>query len=432
MRPVDQRARERAALAVLDWAGCAVAGAASPAGRMMLDRAGEDGEGRVSLVGRDRRVSAAAAAAGNGALGNVLEMDDVDKRAVLHPGPTVIPAGLALAEEQGTTGAELLDAIVRGYEAVIRIGRATGPGHYRFWHTTATCGPFGAAAACASLLGLDSDGWRDALGLAGTTTGGLWQTRHEPRSMAKQWHAARAAQSGIEAACMARIGFTGPAFVLDGPQGLFAAACPDGDVEAVARDPDAGWAIHDVSIKPWGACRHAHAAIDAALLLRSKVDHAAISAIEVSSYPAAVDFCDKPDPKTVIEAKFSFQHAVAITLLDGPPPLAAFEPTAIAREDVAALRRLTFVKADEPYAGAYPARYGAEVAVTLGSGEVVRAAAPDAWGDPENPVSRADVIAKARELIAWGGRAADADRIIAAALGLADGGSTEQLTEALR
>lgn len=431
MRPVDEPARARAALAVLDWAGCAVAGAASPAGRLMLDRAAAQGEGTASLVGRTARVAPSAAACGNGALGNVLEMDDVDKRAVLHPGPTVIPAALALAEACGASGPDLLDAVVRGYEAVIRIGRATGPGHYRMWHTTATCGPFGAAAACASLLDLDMEGWTDALGLAGTTAGGLWQTRHEPRSLAKQWHAARAAQSGLDAAAMAQVRFAGPAFILEGPQGLFAAACPDGEVEAVVGAPDAGWAIHDVSIKPWGACRHAHAAIDAALMLRS-IDPADIAAIEVVSYPAAVDFCDKRAPATVIEAKFSFQHAVAITLLDGRPPLAAFEPAAIARTDVAALRRLTSVKAGEPYAGAYPARYGAEVAVTLRSGEVHRAAAPDAWGDPENPVSRDDVIAKARDLIAWGGRGADADAIIAAALGLADGASPAALMETLQ
>lgn len=397
----------------------------------MLDHAASQGEGRCTLVGRPAHVTTAAAASGNGALGNVLEMDDVDKRAVLHPGPTVIPAALAQAQARGASGADLLDAVVRGYEAVIRIGRATGPGHYRFWHTTSSCGPFGAAAACASLLDLDLEGWTDALGLAGTTTGGLWQTRHEPHSMAKQWHAARAAEGGLIAAEMAYLRFAGPAFILEGPQGLFAAACPDGDVEAVVRAPDGPWSIHDVSIKPWGACRHAHAAIDAALMLRSKTPVDEIAAIEVTSYPAAVDFCDKPKPQTVIEAKFSFQHSVAITLLDGPPPLGAFEPAAIARADVAALRRLTKVKAGEPYAGAYPARYGAEVAVTLKSGQVIRTAAPDAWGDPENPVSRDDVIAKARALIAWGGRAADAKRIIAAALALADGASASDFAETL-
>jgi 2-methylcitrate dehydratase PrpD len=126
--------------------------------------------------------SALGAALGNGGLGNVLEMDDVDKRAVLHPGPVVVPAALAAAQDRGASGEAFLDAIVRGYEAVIRIGRAVGPGHYRYWHNTGTCGPFGSAAAAASLYGLSQEQTAWALGLAGTQASGLWQTRHEAAS----------------------------------------------------------------------------------------------------------------------------------------------------------------------------------------------------------------------------------------------------------
>jgi 2-methylcitrate dehydratase PrpD len=426
--PVGRPERERAALAVLDWAGCAIAGAPSAAGRTLLRLARAGGQGPCALIGGGR-ASALGAALGNGALGNVLEMDDVDKRAVLHPGPVVIPAALAAAEETGAGADAFLDAVVRGYEAVIAIGRAVGPGHYRYWHNTGTCGPFGAAAAATSLYGLGGQASSWALGLAGTQASGLWQTRHEPASLAKQLHTARAAEAGLLAAQLAREGFAGPIFILEGPQGFFAATCPGADPEAVF-DARADWAILDVSIKPWPACRHAHAAIDAALMLRSKISTDAIAAIEVTSYPAAVDFCDKPDPKTVIEAKFSFQHAVAVTLRDGPPVLAAFEPAAIARPDLAALRALTKVKAGEPYASAYPGRFGAEVRVRLEDGTEHVAAAPDAWGDPENPVSEADVIAKARDLIAWGGRG-DADRVIEAALGLAEGASLSAFAEAL-
>lgn len=425
--PPSARERARAAMAALDWAACALAGAPSPAGVALRKLAIAEGAGPCRIVGAGLG-SALSAALGNGGLGNVLEMDDVDKRAVLHPGPVVVPAALAAAQDAGASAQAFLDAIVRGYEAVIRIGRAVGPGHYRYWHNTGTCGPFGAAAAAASLYGLDAQATAWALGLAGTQASGLWQTRHEPASLAKQLHTARAAQAGVLSAQLAREGFAGPLFILEGPQGLFAATCPDGTPQDVLSG--AGWAIHDVSVKPWPACRHAHAAIDAALMLRSKAPAGEIASIEVITYPAAVDFCDKPAPGSVIEAKFSLQHAVAVTLADGPPPLSAFEPAAIARRELAALRALTKVKAGEPYAGAYPARFGAEVRVLLKDGAELVAAAPDAWGDPENPVSEADVIAKARDLIAWGGRA-DADRVIDAALALAGDGALSAFAEAL-
>lgn len=425
--PAAPVTRVRAALAALDWAACALAGAPSQAGGVLLRLAAAAGPGTCQLIGGGT-ASALGAALGNGGLGNVLEMDDVDKRAVLHPGPVVVPAALAAAQDAGAGAEAFLDAIVRGYEAVIRIGRAVGPGHYRYWHNTGTCGPFGAAAAAASVYGLSPDQAAWALGLAGTQASGLWQTRHEPASLAKQLHTARAAQAGVLAAQLAREGFAGPLFILEGPQGFFAATCPDGDVQAVLRGD--GWAIQDVSVKPWPACRHAHAAIDAALMLRSIHDTGSIAGIEVTTYPAAVDFCDKPEPQSVIEAKFSIQHAVAVTLADGPPPLAAFEPEAIARRDLAALRALTKVKAGEPYASAYPARFGAEVRMRLSDGSEHVADAPDAWGDPENPVAEADVIAKARDLIAWGGRS-DAQRVIDAALGLAHGGSLAAFAGAL-
>jgi len=156
-----------------------------------------------------------------------------------------------------------LDAIVIGYEATIRIGRAVGTGHYAFWHNTATCGPFGAAAAACHLL--EGSDLRSALGLAGTQAAGLWQTRHEPDSMAKQLHAGHAAHAGVLAAILSKQGFQGPRSILEGEQGFFAAMCPGADPEDVLVNPDSEWLLHETSLKPYPACRHAHPAIDAAL-----------------------------------------------------------------------------------------------------------------------------------------------------------------------
>lgn len=375
-RPVSAKHRARARLHLMDWMGCALAGGVE-----------EVGQSFVALPAAD----ASARAFRWGALGNILEMDDVDKRAILHCGPTIIPAALALSD--GTDGERLLDAIVRGYEATIRLGRATGPGHYALWHSTATCGPIGAAVAAAEMLGLDEAGRTRAMSLAMSQATGFWQTRHEPASAGKQVHTAHAARAGLDAARLAADGLTGPLSILEGEQGFFAATCPDGDAESVLANYGADWLIYQVSFKPWPACRHAHAAIDAARLARETYTH---QPIEVVTYPDAVKFCDRPEPKTVIEAKFSIQHAVAAAILCEEMRLEDFEPEAI--DAFAPLASQVSVRVGEPYASAYPAHYGAELRI---GGAVF--AVTDAWGDPENPVSEQALIDKALMLIGEAG-----------------------------
>ena len=382
--PVTDADRDRALWHLIDWAGCALAGTrAAPAAAFL------------GLSDTDPSLKAFRW----GALGNILEMDDVDKRAVLHCGPTIIPAALALAGPQD--GHVLLDAIIRGYEATIRLGRATGPGHYALWHSTATCGPIGAAVAAGTLLKLDTSGLARAMSLAMSQATGFWQTRHEADSSGKQLHTAHAARAGVDAARLAAQGLAGPRAILEGEQGFFAATCPDGDPHNVLADHGPGWLIHKVSFKPWPACRHAHAAIDAARLAR---DAFRFGPIEVITYPDAVKFCDRPEPKTVIEAKFSIQHAVAAAILEEELRLEDFEPDAI--EAYANLRAQVSLKAGEPYTSAYPAHYGAELRT---GGNVY--AVPDAWGDPENPLSEQALMDKALMLIGEAGITAPKDTV---------------------
>jgi len=428
-RPVAATDRARAALHVLDWIGCAAAGAADAVGPVFRAHAAtEPGPARIVLGGD---ASPRMAALANGAFGNVLEMDDVHREAVLHAGPVVVPAALALAAAHDAPGAALLDAVIRGYEAEIRLGRALGPAHYRHFHPSATCGPFGAAAACASLLGLDAARTADALGNAASIAGGLWRCRHEP-VLTKQWHTAHAAAAGMEAAMLAAQGLTGPRGILEGTQGLFEGMAPDAAPARVLDGADAPWLIHETSFKPWPACRHAHPAIDAALLLRAQLAGRRPERIEVAAYADAIAFCDRAEPRSAIEAKFSLQHAVAVTLLDGPPPLAAFEPPAIARADAAALRARVEAREDHALTAAYPAHFGAGVAAILPGGERIEARVADALGDPENPLTADAVIAKARALMAHAGvPPARAETAIAAALALAGGGTARACNDAL-
>lgn len=388
-RPVGDAERDRAALHLLDWLGCALAGARTPTGRAVARLAG----------GHPLAQAGGGSALGMGALGSLLEMDDVDRAGLLHPGPVVWPALLAIGAADGPG---LLDAGVRGTEAMVRLGRAVGPRHYAFFHNTSTCGGLGAAVAAAHALGLSEGEVAGAMGHAMSVAGGLWQCRHEDVAT-KHLHVAEAAERGLRAARLARAGLGGPRRVLEGPQGFFAALAPDGDPGRVTADPGAPWVLHATSFKPWPACRHAHPAIDAALLLRADLAGATPETVRVRTYADAVRFCDRPEPRTEGEARFSLQQAVAVALEDGPPPLSAFEATALPAR--AAARARVQVEAAEEFTRAYPGHFGAEVTVTLAGGAARTARVADAWGDPENPLSPEAVVAKFEALAAWAGTA---------------------------
>ncbi len=425
--PVAPEDRARARLHLLDWVGCAVAGAREPDCGRVRTLAAAEGAGPCRVIGGGW-VGPQAAALANGPAGAILEMDDVDRRALLHPGPVVMPAVLALSDALGTVGGDAaLDAIVRGYEAMIRIGRAAGTSHYRFFHPTGTCGGFGAAAVGASLMGLDVERTAWALGLAGQQASGLWRARHEPGSV-KALHDGRAAANGVAAALLARDGFRGPLRVLEGDQGFFQAMARESDPEAVMA-PASGWVLHDVSFKPHAACRHAHPAIDAALVLRDRVG--VPQSVTLETYRDAVLFCDKPAPTTPAEGKFSLQHSVAVALIHGDAGLERFEPGALTDPAVAAMRLRIGLQTADDLTAAYPARFGARLVATAGGVEH-RAEALDALGDPENPLSPEAIRAKAAALLSWGGMAAqDADRLIAAVEGLGLTTTVTDLSNAL-
>jgi len=413
-RPISAADKRRAALLWLDWTGCAAAGANAPAGQKIKTAFAHE-TGHCMRIGTEP-ANLLMAALHNGCLGNVLEMDDVDKRAVLHAAPTVFPAALAMSQQAHASVDDFLEAVIIGYEATIRIGRAVGAGHYAFWHNTATCGTFGAAAASCHLLG-GSD-LVSALGLAGTQAAGLWQTRHETDSMAKQLHAGHAAHAGVLAAVLSAQGFQGPRSILDGEQGFFAAMCPGADPQDVLADYGDGWLIHQTSIKPYPACRHAHAAIDAALYIRDKTDWQTADDIIIETYGDALKFCDNSQPKTMIEAKFSLQHSAAVALVKGRIRQADFDPilssTAFDGGDsslIAQTRGKIKLRVNDAIQSRYPQQYGA--AITAGD---YHFETYDALGDPEKPMSVSQVIGKAESLMQYGGMTQEQAKAISKAV----------------
>jgi 2-methylcitrate dehydratase PrpD len=386
-QPVGLGECARARIHLLDWLAC-VAGARTGPIAAVGHRAMPDLLERVSF------------------LGSVLEMDDVHRAALLHPGPVIWPAALSAARETGCGMDRLLEGAVRGYEAMIAVGSSFDAHHYSLWHPTSTAGGFGAAAAAASIFGLSDEQTLWALGNAGSVAGGLWHLRHDD-VMTKSMHVARAALEGLWMARLARGGFTGPAAVLEGPQGVHAAMTRT--PRPLRRAADGGWLIHEVSLKPWAACRHAHPAIDCALELRAAGQLA--PPFHVMTYADAIRFCDRPDPVTETDAKFSLQHAVAVIADGRAAGPEDFTPEAIVA--LADLRAQVTVAEDAALTAAYPAHFGARVEAARGSVTLA-----DTRGDPERPLDTAGLRAKLEALVAWGGLPeTDADRASAISAG---------------
>lgn len=357
--------------------------------------------GKVLMAWRDSQhtLDAGRQAFLGGALMHAIEMDDLHKQSVTHPGCVVVPAALAVAAREGLSGARLLEAILHGYEAMCRVGNAVGRTHYNTWHSTATCGPFGSAMAAGMLLELTPEQQVWALGNAGTQSAGLWEFMNSG-GMSKHLHAGRAAEAGILAADLAGLGFTGPGRILEGQQGMFAAACPDAEPDAVLAAPDAPWQLVQTSIKPWPCCRHTHPAIDAALELSSKLS-AGVQRISLHTYQAALDVCNRPDPASEYAAKFSLQHCIAVALEQGTVGFDSFSLDARTR---AADTRHTATLALSPACdAAYPAEWGCELEVTTADGRVFRAERAHCMGDPELPLGEREILAKAATLLDFAG-----------------------------
>jgi 2-methylcitrate dehydratase PrpD len=430
-RPITPADRERAAWHLLDWIGCAFLGRTAPAGRALAQWAAAGASGPCTAWGAGPR-EASVAALLNGGLGNLFELDDVHRQSILHPGDTVVPAALAVAQREGASGSDLLDALIQGYEVAIRIGTAAGPTHYRHWYSTATCGVFGAALACARVLRLGTGQQLDALGQAGMMSAGLWQCRQEP-TFSKQLATGRSAQSGLLAADLARIGFPGARQILEGSHGFFAACCEQPDRDALIAGADGPWKLHEVSFKPWPACRHVHPAIEAALALREQgLDAGQIESLAVYTYADAVAFADCPQPGTDHEARFSLQHAVAVACWRGDMTLHDSGPSARSDPGVAQLRARVQVHEDVSLTRAYPGRFGARLVARTADGRDQVAEVRTAKGDPENPLTPLELQAKALRLMhAAGLPDPTAQRVVDSTLALARGGTLQELTQAL-
>lgn len=353
---------------VLDGLGTAVAaarrGAAEPA---LSVAAGLGGPPEATLLGRGVRIGAPAAALATGTLVHALDFDDTHARGLVHATAVVLPALLAVGEQVGATPDDVLVAAVVGFETVCRIaGAAPHAFHSRGLHATMACGVFSSALVASRLMGLDVDRCVDALGIAGSSAGGLLEFL-ATGSSTKQLHPGLASHAGILAARLAAAGADGPASVLEGERGLYAALA-DGHADPALVTADLGlrWETTRITLKPYPACQLMHAALDAGRQVLP-LDPAAVAGVAVEVHPdSAAIVCtpDKVEPRTAYDAKFSLPWTLAALLTDGEVTVDTYGPGSLGRPAVRALAtkvRVTEVP-DARVAADAPSRVTVELA----------------------------------------------------------------------
>ena len=388
-----------------DWLGNAAAGAATPFGRAAYGVAKAIGStGNALLIGSREGADPLTAALVNGGAAHALEFDDSHKQTLYHPGVPAVAAGLAAAQLADADGITLLTGMVAGYEAGIRVAASLGPVHYRIWHTTGTAGCFAAAAAAARVLGLSSTQTANAFGLAGTQAAGLWEVLPDAPA-AKNLHPGRAAHSGLLAALLARQGVAGPASILEGSRGVFAAMVPEGaDAGACTDGLGERWRIREITFKAYPICGHAMTPVEAALRIRAGLGTAEVRRVVVHSNAISIRVAGNPDPHDGYAAKFSIPYCVAVALLKGRVTQAEFEPTVIEDKAVRDLMRRVELVADPEYDRIARTIRPARLDAFLDDGRTLGAVSETRRGDPEQPLSGDELRAKFRALaaLAWG------------------------------
>ena len=404
----SQAARTVARQAFIDVTGCLVAGAREPVTGRTFDAVHSWGAGPASVVGRAAGLAPPWAALVNGAAAHALDFDDTFDPSKGHATAVLAPALMAVGEAEGASEADVLDAYIVGLQVIGRVGQALNPHHrWRGWHSTATIGVVGAAAALARLMGLDRARTAHAIALSTSMAGGFVS---QFGSMAKPLHAGLAAKGGVLAAGLARAGVDAGRAVLDGAQGMGTLMVgPDLAAlrQALAGRDSFGQTLtfateavgdpllieaYGLKVKPYPTCASAHRSVDALIALRAEHGFSPedIERIETRLPLMHLRNLTFPQPESPAEARFSLHYCLAVAAVTGDNTLADFTDQALTRPEVAAVMARTEADGVDLMDTECPA----QVTVRLTGGQTVTAAVQHARGSKANPLDEADLMHK--------------------------------------
>lgn len=389
--PLPEAAVQAAGNCVLDCVTAAVAGAngagAVAAREAALAAMGSGGAASVWFTGR--KAPALAAVLGNCTAASILDLDDGHRAASGHPGAAIIPASLAIAEEQGSSWHELITAIVAGYEVAVRVAAARDVSRLDTLSTGRWCA-YGVAVAAGLLRGADRRQLVQAMAIAGVhapnqSAAGYSRVMGNHAKEGIPWSAA----TGCMAVSLAQAGFTGPADILDHP-GYF-------DRAAVLRGLGRSFAIEGCYFKPYSCCRWAHAAIDGLhdILTGEGLDWRAVDTVEVHTFERALKLNNEADPDTLEGAQYSVPFVLGVAAAEGVAALLPLTERSLHRAAATGFAGRVTLLVDPGMDAAFPAQTGARIVVRTAGAEHVRVVRHP-LGDPANPMSRGQLTEKLR------------------------------------
>ena len=380
--------------AVIDWHAALYPGAVVPPATLLEQALDEELNHGDAFLALGKRAPTRTAALINGTAAHTVEVDDIYRDGIYHPGAPTIAAALAVSQSNNLSGEQFLRGVVAGYEISTRIGAAMGRAHYKHWHNTGTIGCFGAAAASAELLGLGEKQFAHCLATVATFAAALQQA-FRMDSMSKPLHAGRAAEAGVTAALAAQAGVTGSLDCIEG----FGRAMGDGpDWEKALATLGREWHITKMTFKNHACCGHTFAAIDGALELKKKFDVRDIASVKIGTYRAGLEVAHYEEPRTPAEGRFSMKYVVATALTHGNVRLAAFEEDRLNDPATRALMKKISVALDPQLDATFPKQRAARVRIELGNGRSEEYLQPTRKGDPDMPLSDAELDGKFLEL----------------------------------
>jgi 2-methylcitrate dehydratase PrpD len=399
---------KKAKLEIIDWIGYSVAGTFTEQAKPFNNLQKILPNGKSLNLFDKKQLSVFDSAFINASVGNILELDDVHRTSIIHPGDTIIPAAIATASHKKVTTLNFLIAIISGYEAAIRMGNCLGPEHYKTFYSSSTCGVFGAATASSYILNVNNDkksfteNLKNSLNLATMTSSGIWQCRNG-EGEAKQYALANASKCGVTAAYMAQHDSKAPIDMIEGELGFLKGYAEKIEYNELIKEENIHL-INEISNKPWPACRHSHPVIGVSLYIKQEaakknVTFDEIEKIEIETYSTAIEFCDKKEPKNNIEGKFSLQHCCALSLIYGKIIDEYFNISYLEKIEVKNIINKIKIVENKKMSKNFPRNYSASINVKFKNGLSIKKTNIHAKGDPENPMTEKEICDKSFNLI---------------------------------
>jgi len=407
-RQLPEEVIDRVKYFFLDFIGVACRGSREDSSQSMyrfvreMDRGAKNGV----LIGTKERAPYLYAALANGTSSHAIEMDDVNNEASLHPGVVIFPSALATCEMVSATGKSFIEAVVLGYEVMIRLGKALGPenSYRRGFHPTATCGTFGSSVAASKIMGLKEEKMTGAMGIAGSQAAGSMEYLAQG-AWTKRFHAGWAAHSGMIAAHLARKGFRGPTSIIEGRDGFLHAYSNGADSSKVLEGIGSGFEILHTSVKPHACCRYMQPPIDGILKIVKENDLQPdqVAKVKLGLLRAGAPLIAEPkenkyNPQSIVDAQFSMPFGAAVALLYRRAGLKEFHPSKIRSEEVRQMMKQVEYFVDLDLDRTFPKQWGATAEILTKDGKRYFTKIEYPKGDPENPLSWEEMIEKFHDL----------------------------------